>query len=692
MATYKTPGVYIEEITKFPPSVAQVETAIPAFIGYTQFARTKPSVDSDDLILKPKRISSLLDFTTYYGGAQNEQGITVKLTDTLIEGAENRTINVPEPTFKSPYLMFYSLQMYFANGGGPCYIVSTGVYDDWSDSETPPTINFSDLESGLAVIRKEDEPTLLLFPDATNLPTDDEFYSLYNSALMQCNDLQDRFTILDTYSDQTYNDGVEDLDPIPALRNGINLTKDYLKYGAAYYPFVQTILNYQYSADEIVIQHLSYNPNAIATALDNLNAVNGPTFIDAILDDLRDLSLPDISGEISDAVGFMYDDVDGFDIDGTFTTNSVKVANFASLVESVLSTLNELIDAKEEINKDVNSAIASSEEDNAIKTAISDALDVFNEDFEGADKIESVAKNLSDLLIKIKQADTNTKVENVLSINALNFSAEFEKLLTYDVNTGLTASVTLDLFANIGTRLDDIIAAVSAAEPIDVNNGKLNGRLLSDIEPLDNATYNTILLEINSHKVTLPPSSSMAGAYARVDNDRGVWKSPANIGLNYVSKPSVTVSHEEQESMNVHGTGKSVNAIRSFVGKGTLVWGARTLAGNDNEWRYISVRRFFNMAEESIKKATEQFVFEPNDGNTWVRVRAMIENFLILQWRAGALAGAKPEHAFYVKVGLGQTMTAQDILEGNMNVEIGLAVVRPAEFIILKFSHKMQES
>ena len=98
------------------------------------------------------------------------------------------------------------------------------------------------------------------------------------------------------------------------------------------------------------------------------------------------------------------------------------------------------------------------------------------------------------------------------------------------------------------------------------------------------------------------------------------------------------------------------------------------------------------MVEESVKKATEQFVFESNDANTWVKVRAMIENFLNLQWRAGALAGAKPNDAFYVRVGLGETMTAEDILNGIMAIEIGMAVVRPAEFIILKFSHKMQES
>jgi uncharacterized protein len=180
---------------------------------------------------------------------------------------------------------------------------------------------------------------------------------------------------------------------------------------------------------------------------------------------------------------------------------------------------------------------------------------------------------------------------------------------------------------------------------------------------------------------------------ARVDNKRGVWKAPANESIASVVGPSFQISFDLQKNLNVDAVaGKSINAIRTFTGKGTLVWGARTLAGNDNEWRYISVRRFFNMVEESSKKATEPFVFEPNDANTWVKVQGMIENFLTTLWRAGALQGAKPEHAFYVAVGLGKTMTALDILEGRMIVEIGMAVVRPAEFIILRFSHKMAES
>jgi phage tail sheath protein FI len=216
---------------------------------------------------------------------------------------------------------------------------------------------------------------------------------------------------------------------------------------------------------------------------------------------------------------------------------------------------------------------------------------------------------------------------------------------------------------------------------------------LNSLKDTDKATYYKALDAIGKLTLTLPPSAAIAGIYAKVDGERGVWKAPANVSLSSVADLTDVVTDQEQESMNIDAdTGKSINAIRSFSGKGILVWGARTMDGNSNEWRYISVRRFFIMVEESVKKATAPFVFEPNDANTWIRVRAMIENYLTLLWRQGALAGAKPEHAFFVKVGLGQTMSAIDILEGKMIVEIGMAAVRPAEFIILRFSHKMQES
>lgn len=189
-------------------------------------------------------------------------------------------------------------------------------------------------------------------------------------------------------------------------------------------------------------------------------------------------------------------------------------------------------------------------------------------------------------------------------------------------------------------------------------------------------------------KMTLPPSALMAGVYAKTDRERGVWKAPANIALQGVVKPMVAISDNTQDALNVDATtGKSINAIRSFAGQGTLVWGARTLAGNSNEWRYIPVRRLFITVEESVKKAIAQFVFENNDAKTWVKVSSMVNSYLNGIWKEGALLGAKAEDAYFVNVGLGTTMTAQDVLEGKMIVRIGLSAVRPAEFIVLEFSH-----
>lgn len=193
-------------------------------------------------------------------------------------------------------------------------------------------------------------------------------------------------------------------------------------------------------------------------------------------------------------------------------------------------------------------------------------------------------------------------------------------------------------------------------------------------------------------RLTLPPSGALAGAYAATDRERGVWKAPAPVVLEEVIGPAADISAPVQGELNVHGSGKSINAIRSFAGRGTLVFGARTLAGNDNEWRYVPVRRFFLFAEESLRKACEPFVFETNDANTWVRMRALILDFLTTLWKAGALTGATPDEAFFVRIGLGSSMTNTDILEGRMNVDIGLAAVRPAEFIFLRFSLLMQQS
>jgi phage tail sheath protein FI len=512
---FKTPGVYIKEIPTFPPSVAEVETAIPAFIGYTE----KATFNGKSLNLQPTRITSLLEYEQLFGFAQKERSITVTIADVV--APSSRTISVTRsPVASSRFKLYYGLQMYFANGGGPCYIVSVGYYPEGPASDT--NVSVEALTAGLTAIASVDEPTLLVFPDGTSLDASN-YYALINQALSQCFLLQDRFTIIDVKQvTGTPNDINASAD---SFRNtatlGSNL--DLMKYGAAYFPYLETTFNYRFDDADI-------------------NVV--------------------------------------YSLNGTVETNETELSPDNLSLASILAP------------------------QDGIKASIRNGL------------------NLQ------KPAPT--------------------------------------------------VPSSPVGSPELTGNTEL---------------YNLLRLELQKLTVTMPPSPAVAGIYAAVDSSRGVWKAPANVTMAFVNAASLKISHEAQMSLNVDPTsGKSINAIRYFTGKGVMIWGARTLAGNDNEWRYVPVRRFFIFAEESIKKGTEWVVFEPNDANTWVRVRAMIENFLVKQWRAGALAGAKPEHAFFVRVGLGQTMTALDILEGRMNIEIGMAVVRPAEFIILKFSHKLQES
>lgn len=190
----------------------------------------------------------------------------------------------------------------------------------------------------------------------------------------------------------------------------------------------------------------------------------------------------------------------------------------------------------------------------------------------------------------------------------------------------------------------------------------------------------------------LPPSAAMAGVYTTVDNTRGVWKAPANVTINSVIKPSININDYEQEALNSPMSGKAINAIRTFPGDGLKVWGARTYDGNSQDWRYINVRRTMMYLEQSVKNAARAYVFEPNDASTWINMKCMIENFLRSVWKRGGLAGSTPEEAFEVHVGLGDTMTGDDILEGMLRITVLVAVTHPAEFIEITFQQQMQKS
>lgn len=208
-----------------------------------------------------------------------------------------------------------------------------------------------------------------------------------------------------------------------------------------------------------------------------------------------------------------------------------------------------------------------------------------------------------------------------------------------------------------------------------------------------NATYKQLLTIVQGKINTLPPSGIMAGVYSMVDANEGVWKAPANVSPIGVTDITLRIDGPEQENLNVDAvSGKSINALRFFNGHGVLVWGARTLDGNSQNWRYISVRRTLIMIEQSAKRALSSFVFEPNTAATWLTVKSMLENFLTNLWSEGALMGSKTSDAFSVKVGLGDTMTAQDIQDDRLRVSLFLAVTRPAEFIEVTVEQDMATS
>ncbi len=179
-----------------------------------------------------------------------------------------------------------------------------------------------------------------------------------------------------------------------------------------------------------------------------------------------------------------------------------------------------------------------------------------------------------------------------------------------------------------------------------------------------------------------PPSGAMAGIYARSDNERGVHKAPANEVVRGCTGLSCNYNTGEQDILNPIG----VNLIRSFPGRGIRVWGARTISSN-GLWKYLNVRRLFIFVEESIRANTNWVVFEPNSEALWTRVKRTIETFLATCWRDGALAGSSPDQAYYVECGP-TTMTQDDIDNGRLICEIGIAPVKPAEFVIFRITQK----
>jgi phage tail sheath protein FI len=644
--TYKTPGVFVEEIPKLPPSVAQVETALPAFVGYTNKA---DEIAPGDLINKPKRIGSLVEFEQFYG-----TGPSPEVTEVNIDSNNNFT----SATVKNTFFMYDSLRMFYANGGGDCYIVSVGK------SEKATTISKSNFTTGVDELRKEDAPTIILFPDAATLGNS-ELAEVQQAALLQCADLGDRVGLFDVKQD----------DPLGAnFRNNIGINN--LKYGAVYSPWLKVNLPkaIKYTDVKSVIKRAG-----ISVPLSGLTS---------------DVDVQGLITELEQA----YADVANIETKTKVLSppNGVLSDGFSSLVAAFNAPLG---NTNGNVKNIFDYFVSIGNQIQLLANGVAPNI-LTHPDFL-ADVKAGITSNFDPLFAKIKALNLEAIADITVALAGSDFTAL--TVGSWPLTVAATAPVAPGLIdeANDNNRR---IAAVNLLQPLFdelntaylnliVNAGNAYTKTLDDSLVLVFPVYKNIINGVSKSMTVMPPSGAVAGVYAQVDRTRGVWKAPANVSLNNVLAPATVFTATQLDNLNVDAVaGKSVNAIRYFTGKGTLVFGSRTLAGNDNEWRYVPVRRFFNMVEESCKKSTEPFVFEPNDANTWVKIQGMIENFLTTLWRQGALQGVKPEHAFYVAVGLGKTMTSLDILEGRLIVEIGMAVVRPAEFIILRFSHKLAES
>jgi uncharacterized protein len=259
-----------------------------------------------------------------------------------------------------------------------------------------------------------------------------------------------------------------------------------------------------------------------------------------------------------------------------------------------------------------------------------------------------------------------------------------------------------NLFGGDTTQLEPLLNPPSMPNPQAVSalsmiqsqsaNGLTNTQLQAALLTAS-ATYTQIIEAVLNDANTLPTCGAIAGVYTANDNQNGVWQAPANLPIVGAVDLTLHLSDQQQANLNVDAiSGKSVNAIRNFPNQGIVIWGARTLDGNSQDWRYIQVRRTIIYIEQSIKQALQPFVFQSNNSLTWQTAQQMTASFLTGVWQQGGLQGAKAADAFSVTCGLGTTMTARDILDGYMRVSVMVAITHPAEFIVLTFDQQLQSA
>lgn len=686
----KAPGVYVEEDQTLSLSITSGSTSIPVFV----FNPLKASASTAALIPEAgvlKKFDGWLDYLKFFNGIMNiddpdnkismtvatdfgkKTGDVAKTADDIFTQEDIKGIKYshdPSADFSSyiktlqarqSALGYYDIQHYFQNGGGACYGY---FYSMAADVENVVAKSFTQLPALITGC-----PAISLIVLSGNAQVNKLAYTAINPLLSQ---------------------SLAHTTPLFCLTGGgITSTDSYPKdtpaQTAAYYPFLKTPYQQRFIPEASKIQiekyiHYYLDKPAVTTFSDTVPVPTHSPGSESEGSESGDTPQPmselDWEIKMSNAEKALAELASSRNrVPGPDEPPFDEQA-FALKMSDAEKALAELADQKPQLldvasppsvatphDKRLSDAAKFQAELAVVGKIISDSAKTVEHQKDAVEAAETLKK-----LQKMAQELPQDEIEAPTQTDATKTGYEDPKKGSKEEGKG-SADVAK---SKVKTKPINDLAALKDVNPA------LAGTLLD-------------LIQKQTSPVWLSPVAAIAGAYCLTDSQRGVWKAPANVVLSAVadlcdeSGKSVAVT----DAVNAELIKNGVNPVRYFPGKGYTVWGARTRVDeNSTDWRYIPVRRLFNMAERDIKEAMATAVFEPNSPPTWEILRSAVDVYLHSLWQQGALFGNKPDEAYFVKIGLGTTMTTTDINQGRLIIKVGMAAVKPAEFIILEFSQK----
>lgn len=670
----RNPGRHrIEKDHSSERRILPAPTAIPAFVGYT---RSAEDGNGNSLNQTPVLVATLDEFEEKFGGGPDFrfslESTQEETADFELTGQKYNWVPSHLTTYEisTIFYLYSSLKFYFANGGGQCYIVSVGQYETYTLREDvlglTPQKNLIQpdadaLIEGIAALESvlKPSPTIILVPDA-QLLEQEECYRVQQATLAHCGAKRDRIALFDVWGGKVAS---PELTEVAAFRAGIG--EDHLEFGVGYYPWVQTLL---YGPESVSYYNMMNATSLLPELFPGRKALGE---LRKLVSDLKALKLylrvppPDRKGNgwVSWPRMFMENPQDDSDLR----------AGPAWRVKVLLKMWDMLLDLGIERKFPVGKAkIANDDIINYIFTLITPA--------------GPLAYYLGQIYLhdlEFPEGPVGVMTDEVL--------AKYE--ITPPKPDGSTYPVVDPEDAN--GRMEGFLIMIFQifSQAIESVVDKAHALLLEKDNAFaaTNPNYKRLMQSLADAANVLPVTGGLAGLYVENDAGKGVWNAPTNIAIKKVSATCAQIANKEQEKLNHDPVGgKSMNAIRSFFGRGAAtVYGARTLAGNHPDARYLPDKRTLIYIEQSIEQTMPTLAGMPNTEATWGEVKRILKRFLKKIWRSRGLQGDSKEEAYKIEVGLDETMTQQEVDSGLLKVRISVAPAVPMEFIVLEFQQQL---